>query len=277
MTSEPRKASDILLELEQKLDTALNIIRTQDLNIKILSNKLNTILEALEKKIVEPKVMVEAVNAARVPVSPIQQMGQFDPERQVPVVAETKLPVEVEPQGFRRTSRPETFAGDDAYLPQAPAAIEPKFPVQVPNMPKPPPGRGPMSAPPGRTVEATVVAPTQKPAPTPEAPPMPPMPQKQQVTVVQNAVPVMQRVVNGSGKSLFLAEVEIIDLASMQQIYKTRTNGTGKWVASLGVGEYRVVIRKFEAATKEKLEVTQDIRVDGSQSPLELQTVIIKS
>lgn len=274
MTSEPRKASDILLELEQKLDTALNIIRTQDLNIKILSNKLNSILEALEKKTAEPKVMVEAVNTARVPVSPIQQMSQFDPERQVPVVAEAKLPVEVEPKGFRRTSRPETFAGDDAYLPSPPTAMETKFPVQVPNMPKPPPGRGPMSPPPGRTVEATVVAPTPKPVPVPEAQPMP---QKQQVTVVQNAVPVMQRVVNGSGKSLFLAEVEIIDLASMQQIYKTRTNGTGKWMASLGVGEYRVIIRKFEAATKEKLEVTQDIQVDGSQSPLELQTVIIKS
>jgi hypothetical protein len=273
LTSEPRKASDILLELEQKLDTAISIIRTQDLNIKILSNKLNTILEALEKKSSEPKVMVEAVNTARIPVSPLQQIGKFDPERQIPVVAEAKLPVEVEPQGFRRTSRPETFAGDDAYLPQAPPAIEAKFPVQVPNMPKPPPGRGPMSAPPGRTVEATVVAPTPKPAPAPETP----MPQKQQVTVVQNAIPVMQRVVNGSGKSLFLAEVEIIDLSSMQQIYKTRTNGTGKWMASLGVGEYRVIIRKFEAATKEKLEVTQDIQVDGSQSPLELQTVIIKS
>jgi hypothetical protein len=275
LTSEPRKASDILLELEQKLDTALSIIRTQDLNIKILSNKLNSILEALEKKNAEPKVMVEAVNTARMPVSPIQQVTQFDPERQVPVAAEAKLPVEVEPRGFRRTSRPETFAGDDAYLPAPPTAIEPKFPVQVPNnMPKPPPGRGPMSPPPGRTVEATVVAPTPKPVPAPE---VPSLPQKQQVTVVQNAIPVAQRVVNGSGKSLFLAEVEIIDLSSMQQIYKTRTNGTGKWMASLGVGEYRVIIRKFEAATKEKLEVTQDIQVDGSQSPLELQTVIIKS
>lgn len=264
--SEPRKATDIILELEQKLDTALGLIRTQDLNIKILSNKLNSVLEALEKQSAKPPVMVEAVNTGKI------QASTINPEHQIPISAEVKLPLESEPKGFRRTSRPETFAGDDAYLP--PSAPETKFPVQ---MPKAPPGRGSMTPPPGRTVEATVVAPSPAPAPPQAAPVAPPASQKQQVTIVQNAIPVMQRVVNGQGKSLFLAEVEIIDLSTMQQIYKTRTNGTGKWMASLGIGEYRVLIRKFEATTKEKLEVTQDIQVDGQQSPLELQAVIIKS
>jgi len=271
--TEPRKASDILLELEQKLDVALSIIRAQDLNIKILSNKLNSVIESLEKKSVEPKITVEAISTKPIQISPFQQAQQLDPERQIPVDAESRLPLESEPKGFRRTSRPETFAGDDTYLTR-PAPPTPKYPVQIPN--GPPPGRGPNTPPPGRTVEATVVAPAPPPQPAQPAPQMP-VQQKQQVSVVQNAIPVMQRVVNAQGKSMFLAEVEVIDLSSMQPIYKTRTNGTGKWMASLGMGEYRIIIRKLEQATKEKMEVTQDIRVDGTQSPLELQTIIIKS
>jgi len=270
VTTEPRKASDILLELEKKLDIALNIIRTQDLNIKILSNKLNGIVETLEKKSIEtPKFTVEAINSipqARM-LPPQVQVGD---DRNLLVSPDDKLPLETEPRGFRRTSRPETFAGDDAYLAKPSGAVTPKYPVQMPGAP---PGRNPNAPPPGR--EAEVVVPAQ---PKPKVAVAPaPEPTKQQQVLLQNAVPVMQRVVNAHGKSLFLADVEIIDLTTMQQVVKTRTNGTGKWMASLGIGDYRVIIRKLEAATKERLEVTQEIHIDGSQSPFELQTVIIKS
>lgn len=264
MEKEPRKASEVLLELEQKLDTALSIIRTQDLNIKILSNKLNSILEALEKQAVAaPKFSVEAVNTARPlpPVSPFQQLPELDPEKQIPISSEFKLPMESEPKGFRRTSRPETFAGDDAYLPQAP-----KFPVQIPQSP---PGRNPNAPPPGRTAEVVV--------PSPKKAESAPKQSRQPVNVVQNAIPVMQRVVNGFGKSLYLADVEIIDLSNMTQVAKTRTSANGKWMASLGIGNYRVIIRRHDAITKEKLEVSQDIQVDGTQSPLELQAIIVKA
>jgi hypothetical protein len=263
--TEPRKATDVLLELEQKLDVALNIIRAQDLNIKILSNKLNAVLEVLEKKAPEaPKFVVEAVNTApRMPVSQFQMNPELDPEKEIPVSAEFKLPLEKEPTGFRRTSRPETFAGDDIYIPQAPKA------PQAPH-----PGRGHNGPPPGRTAEV-VVPPAATKQNVVEKPPT--KPQARAVEqVVQNAIPVQQRVVNKHGKSLFLADVEIIDLSSMQQVFKTRTNGMGKWMASLGIGQYRVIVRKMENATKEKLEVTQDIEIDGLQSTVELQTVIIK-
>jgi hypothetical protein len=274
----PRKASDILLELEKKLDVALSIIRTQDLNIKILSNKLNTVMEALEKQSKAPqKITVEAVNTARPipnpPVSPFQPVMEFDPNRQIPVHAEARLPLEMEPNGFRRTSRPETFAGDDAYLPQSSSQAETKFPVQ---MPKAPPGRrAPNDPPPGREGEITVptAATKQKPtAPTQKQQSQQPRTQ----SIVQNAIPVMQRAVDGQGKSLFLADVEIIDSQTMQSIFKTRTNGTGKWMASLGIGNYRIIIRKMEKLNNTRREVTQDIMVDGSQSPFELQTIIIK-
>lgn len=267
MTQEPRKASDVLLELEQKLDVALNIIRTQDFNIKILSNKLNTILEVLEKKAdSSPKFVVEAVNTttSQVPVSQFQMMEELDPEREIPVSAEFKLPLEKEPTGFRRTSRPETFAGDDMYIPQAP---KPKAqPKQPQSARTPPPGRSAeVIVPPAATKHNLV----EKSNPKPQ--------ERVVAQVVQNAIPVQQRVVNKHGKSLFLADVEIIDLSSMQQVFKTRTNGMGKWMASLGIGQYRVIIRKMENATKEKLEITQDIEIDGTQSTVELQTVIIKA
>lgn len=237
------------------------------MNIKILSNKLNAIVETLDKKSVEvPKITIEAVSAPR-PQSPFLQ----DSERSIAVSSESKLPLETEPQGFRRTSRPETFAGDDAYLPKSSGAVTPKYPVQTPSAP---PDRGGPQPPPGRGAEATVQVPAQ---PKQEIKPAQPEAPKQVPVMIQNAIPVMQRVVNGHGKSLYLANVEVIDLSTMQTIYKTRTNGTGKWMASLGVGNYRVIIRKLEATTKETLEVTQDIEIDGSQSPFEIQTVIIKS
>jgi len=47
---EPRKATDIILNLESKVDILLSIVRSQDLNIKILSNKLNSIIEKLEQE-----------------------------------------------------------------------------------------------------------------------------------------------------------------------------------------------------------------------------------
>jgi hypothetical protein len=266
-----RKASDILLEFEKKLDVALSIIRTQDLNIKILSNKLNTVLESLDKLSAGPsKITVEAVNTTRstMPISQFQQLSSLDPEKQIPISSDFKLPQEDSPKGFRRTSRPETFSGDDAYLPQPVNTVAPKFPTQVL---KPPPGRSVTDAPVSKIAE--VVVPSSKSQNKPAS-------NKQQSrtqTVVQNAVPVMQRVVNGSGKSLFLADVEIIDLSVMQSVSKTRTNGTGKWMASLAIGNYRVIIRKIDPISQSTIETSQDIQVDGSVSPLELDAIIIKS
>ena len=45
---------------------------------------------------------------------------------------------------------------------------------------------------------------------------------------------------------------------------------------SLPIGSYKTLIKKRDAMTKEKVEVSQDIQVDGMSSPLELQTLIIK-
>lgn len=259
MENAPRKASDIVSECLSKINQLLAIIQAQDLNIKVLSNKLNDVMQLLEKQAASPqKITVEAVSAMP-PQSVFQKSMPFDPERQVPISAHDTLPVDNSPNGFRRTSRPETFEGDHAYLPQSFSQVHPKYPVQVPN--QPPPGR---EQPP-----AEIIVPSQE---------KPAAPKKEKVATapVQNAIPVMQRIVDRSGKSIFLADVEIVDHNTAEAVFKTRTNGTGKWMASLGPGKYRVTIRKGASMSKDKMEAVQDIQIDGSQSPLELQTMICK-
>lgn len=226
---EPRKASDIILELESKINSLLELIKSQDLNIKILSNKLNSVMEKLDKK-PEPKIIVESVNT--LPTS----------NEQIFVSSENKLPLEESPSGFRRTSRPETYSGDNVYLKEKPK----------------------------KNIEVTpeIVVPSEK-NPTETM-----VPVKYDASL--NAVPVMQRVVDRNGKSVFLADIEIFNSDDESSVFKTRTNGTGKWMASLVPGNYRIALRKRESLTKEKLEVNQNLQIDGSKSPLELQTIIIK-
>jgi len=255
LESKTRKASDILLELESKLDIALSLIRSQDLNIKVLSNKLNALQEAMDKKsepTPAPKIVVEAVDSV-LPKS-LQPLIQ-DPTKQIPISGEFKLPIETEPQGFRRTSRPETFAGDDSYLPQ-----NSKYPTQLPKM----------NAQAPKIKEAEVVVPDMQFTEVPSKEPQP------IGNTAVNSVPVEQRVVSAHGKSLFLADVEIVNLSTMTSS-KVRTNANGKWAASLPIGPHRILIKKYEPSTKSFLESSQEIMVDGTESPLQLQTVIIKS
>lgn len=248
MEQEPRKASDVLLALEAKIDTLLGVVRSQDLKIGIISNKLNSMMELVKNQPKEiMKFNVEAVNEVSFP------SYNQEPEKAIPISSDLKLPQEDSPKGFRRTSRPESYAGDNAVLPKQPK-LNPG--------PKPPPGRAEVVVP-AEALNKTV--PIEKPL-TPQM----------QEQANKNAVPVMQRVVDRNGKSVFLADVEIIDLSTSQSIFKTRTNGTGKWMASLAPGHYKVLIRKVESLTKERVETPQDIVVDGTKSPLELSMLIIK-
>lgn len=265
-----RKASEVLLDLENDIKTLLSIVKSQELNIRVLSNKLNTVMEKLDKQPVvnaTPTFRVEAVGA-KVPTPPVPPPSFTPPimeDKQIPFFSEHKLPITDEPEGFRRTSRPETYSGDNAYLVKPNTPMEAiKFPPQN-NAPKPPPGRTP----------SEVIVPPK--ANKIEVPPTPPAtPITVQPPMNQNAVPVQQRVVNKESKSVFLADVEIIDHQTAQPVFKTRTSGAGKWMASLAPGNYRVTINKRESMTKQKVEVVQDIQVDGTKSPLELQTIIIK-
>jgi len=237
MEKEPRKASEIILALESKVDILLGIVRSLDLNVKILSNKLN---QLSEKQAVPPppQFTMEAVNT---PAITPMLMSPLDPERAILIDPEAQIPAEDSPKGFRRTSRPETFAGDNAYLKRE--EKQPQAEVVVPKFDKTPPAAPPK--------EVSIAAP--------------------QVPII----PTQQRVVNRNGKSIFLADVEITNIETGES-KKTRTNGTGKWSAALTIGNYSVVVKKTESASKEEMKVVQTIKVDGKQSPLELNMLIIK-
>jgi hypothetical protein len=271
---EPRKATDVLLEIESKVNKLLAIINSQDLNIKVLSNKLSEAISLLNKQQVSPsKIIVEAVqNTLPLSDGSFAQVSGNDLERNISVTAESKLPQDNSPQGFRRNSRPETYAGDNAYLPHAVEGTkshEQPSKAPLPNQKAPPP--------PGRTgseVLDQAPQPSNKKTPKQSQVPMTtpvPMP-----TSSQGQIPVMQRCVDKNGKSIFLADVEISDISTNKSIFKTRTTGTGKWMASLSTGSYHVSITKRSSSIKDKIEAKQDIQVDGNVSPLELPMLIIK-
>lgn len=247
-----RSATDIILGLEQEIKTLNSLLKAQDLAIKLISNKLNEIMGSMQKNN-SPKITVEAITHN--PAPPLV----VDPERQILISHEEALPEEKEPKGFRRTSRPETYAGDNAFLSKAPKKKEDpvNYPIQIPK----PNGK------------AEVIVPDVATSLNKDPPPV--KPTKQHVTTGNN-IPTMQRIVDRNGKSIFMANVEIIDLSTVDTVYKGRTNGTGKWQASLPIGDYRVTIKKVDPISKQTTEVNQDIRIDGTQSPLELQMMIIK-
>jgi len=242
---EPRKATDVLLDLEGKVNILLDIIRSQDLNIKLLSNKLNTIINGMGSSS-SPKFTAETTQS--LPPAAFK-MPEADPNKNIFIEAESAIPQTNQPDGFRRTSRPETFVKQPANKPSNEEVKLSGRPAEVVVQPR----------------EAA------KPVEMPQT-----KPSEDEQSSGQGHIPVSQRCVDKNGKSMFLASVEITDLSTNQLVCKVKTNGTGKYLTSLGVGNYRVLIRKGESLTKDKLEASQDIKVDASMSKLDLPVIIIK-
>lgn len=218
MENESRKATDILLELENKVNSLILMIKSQDLTIKVLSNKISMIIDGAKpnnSKIVD--------NLNEEVVKP-NNLG---------------LQIEESPVGIRRTARPETYKRPE---------IKPLN---------------------NDANKAEVIVPSIKPIEVNNS-------KAKQEKIIQNAVPTMQRIVDKNGKSIFLADVEIIDLSNGTTFHKTKTNGSGKWLASLPVGDYKVFIKKREGLNKEKIEVAQTIKIDGSTPTAEIPMMIVK-
>lgn len=224
-----RKASEIIVDLEVKVDKMLGLIQSLEYNIRLLSNKVSLLEEKLEKSNPIPKFSIEQANVKDTPTE-----TYFSPEEY--------LKVDEAPTGFRRTSRPETFSN-------------------VPFMQQPQPTKKPPST-------AEILVKNQEPTP--------PNVEVNTQKMYQNTIPTIQRVVDRNGKSVFLADVEILDTNTNNLVLKTKTNGTGKWMASLPIGDFKVILKKRNPISKEKEEVVQPLHVDGSKSPLELQTLIFK-
>lgn len=225
--TESRKATDVLLSLEFKVDQLISLYRSQDLVLKVLANKLNGLIDTVNSLTVE-ETPVSIVEKPKVIVSN----------------AESVIAVENNPVGFRRTSRPETYENSPS-LPR---------PINSPSVAKP------------VETQFTDFSP----------PPAPPAPKKpEEIPKIKLApasetfkaqpgarIPVEQRIVDNLGKAVFLANVQILD-SNGEEKYKTRTNGVGKWQASLETGNYKVKISKSEAISKDKIDLVQNITVDG--------------
>lgn len=156
-----------------------------------------------------------------------------------PIESMPQMAVETAPVGFRRTSRPETFE----TVPSV--AVPPQKTVPTPSIPQP------------------EMFPAQEP----------------QNPVAHessgNKKQLMQRVLDKNGKAIFMAEVEILDTNNITVCKGLRTNGVGKWQASLLPGRYKVILRKRDVQGKNNIEITQDLTVDA-KTPNELQTMVVK-
>lgn len=235
------------MEILLKLDQVLAFQRTQDLNVKIISNKLNNLISELER-------------------TPEGSEFRMNPSAEVPPLEFLPLPLPVEqsPLGFRRTSRPETYTTQEQR--DQTMRVGPRVEA-ADTTPKPRPA--PVVPPPQ---QATV----PKPAPADDwkTISMPNMQSEENGSA--GKVAVSQRLVDKNNKVIFLASVEIINKVTNEVALKTRTNSMGKWQAVLAPGTYTVNIAKSESMSKEKVQMNQEIRIDGKNSTQELPIVIAK-
>ena len=237
-----RTAIDVLLALEKKETENNFLLKSLDLNIKVLSNKITEVISLIKDA---PSYEASSPDYVQLHSNQNQLFPAIPNTTPSPSIQNMKveeewkpaipLTTEEVPVGFRRTSRPETF-------------------------------------------EDPRITASRKNTPTPSLP-VPEM--KVPVSIAEEApmsngsrMPISQRITDRNGKAMFMADVEIIDAQGHTEA-KIRTNGVGKWQASLVPGRYRVNISKFDTATKQRIQVAQDLVVD-EKTPKELQTVIIK-
>ncbi len=92
-----RKATDVLLSIESKLESLLNHHKSQDLNLKILSNKINSFIDSLPS-------LLESSKSNKAPQQKIT-VEAVDTSRNIEVKSELPLYIENNPTGNRRVSR----------------------------------------------------------------------------------------------------------------------------------------------------------------------------
>lgn len=235
-----RTASDVIISLENKIDYLMQMHKNLDLNVKIISNKLSHMINALTvlpNDLNHNSISPDPVSIATAPPSfQENDFKQLKIKEEFSLPKEMGLPVEASPVGFRRTSRPETYSSPESNQKNIPTPSVPQPEMHAPKFEQ------------SSTIHISSTA---------------------------NRIPVIQRIVDKNGKSIFMAEVEIINNQSNIVEMKTRTSGVGKWQATLLPGEYKITIRKREALNKQNIEAVQNISIDNS-TPAELPMLICK-
>ena len=214
----------------------MQLHRSLDLNLKIMSNKLNQVIQTLLTIPDDPSLSDPAAIALAPPSFQGSKQGitfRVHQDEEVISNKENNIPIETAPVGFSRTSRSETFVNASAHK----------------NVPTP-----------------SITQPTMYQASVVDS-------STQHIPSSLSRIPIMQRVVGRDNKSLFMAEVEILNLSSNTIETKTRTNGTGKYQATLLPGQYKITIKKRDQ--KNTIELSQNITIDHT-TPSELPLLILK-
>ena len=91
--------------------------------------------------------------------------------------------------------------------------------------------------------------------------------------------PVSQVLTHENDRPLFLANVEIMNSEGTDVISKTRTNATGRWLATLAPGSYQVhVLKNFPPDSgRESIDTSYKIDVVPSDGPTELNSLLINN
>lgn len=259
--SEPKKVTDIVYDLDKKVNLIIELLRVTDLNQKILINKLKETVERLDKISTNNNTLSNNFqNNNNFKIEAVDIASNIKTNKDV------NLQLESIPKGFRRNSRPETYSGDNEYVKNIASPTEeissPKISELNYNQEN---NQKDINTPINKNNDDLMGTEIK-------------IENKELVShpnMIGNIL-VQQRVVNKNGKSVFLADVQIINLDNNNESVKTRTNAAGKWSSALAPGNYRVTLKKMDAATKEKIEMSQDIIVDGRINPLDIPMVIIK-
>lgn len=115
---EPRKASDILLAIEERMNSVVKIVALHDTNIKIILdrvNKIYTYISKLEAEYNEEHQLQENNNATIVNVS-----------------SENNIPIAEKPTSDRRTPRVETYTASVTPSNQEPTSFSTDKDKKVP-------------------------------------------------------------------------------------------------------------------------------------------------
>lgn len=211
--SEERNATDVLIDLERKVDTLLQLISNVDLNNKLISNKLNSLILKVESQQSTPKPEVKNNH-------PTIETESFQP----------KVFVEKSPSPNRRISRQEPVADPVITFGQK----EPEIVLNQKNK---------------ESIPEVVTPPTQEikelRKDTKEF-----VFDDVVQNVQKNVIPISQTVMKNC-KAVFMADVEIIN-ESNEVVKKTRTNGVGKWQAALPVGNYKISVKPKDGSKEAK-------------------------
>jgi hypothetical protein len=220
--STEKKISDIIFDMQTKINQLVGLYTNMDNNIKIILNRLNT--QSKNNNLTENKQAIRSAGSLSVSAIGVAPAVKLPPG---PPIKEP----EPEFDNDVLVARPfdESFDDDEREL------IEEVIPK----------GKRRDLRKPADSTQGTKVA-------------------------------VSQQIQYNSGKVLFLANVEIIDVSSGQIVKQTRTNQKGRWIAPLDPGEYLIHISKRQVdKNKLPVELRYKIAVPNSSGPLELPTTEI--